>query len=348
MSMISFIFPMLFEILGLMEYYHPRMQLRLQLARIMILNLLNLYSLIFALFGKITDMTKRLGQIISSQENGTKTTEAPLPTSTSTQPPLTSKMPTSTVQSITESVFIKINQTTTDYQTEPTEVYDYANTNYFEADEEPEAPKSTTLETSSAVPVFNFNESFQNFTESIQNFTESNHNFTESFNDFSEPYYIDSDFANLTDFYSNKSESLFENSNFNMTNLINGTSFNLTDSVFNYTIVEPIVAAYQSAQENLLQREPSWINLDHLNMSTKLELRKLCWETMFGQELMKLTVMDLVRDLLRNISAYLIVNSFQLLTVMQIMILDFFRALFVRYMNSCWCWDLEKRFPKVW
>ena len=38
---------------------------------------------------------------------------------------------------------------------------------------------------------------------------------------------------------------------------------------------------------------------------------------------------------------------FQLLTVMQIMILDFFRALFVRYMNSCWCWDLEKRFPKV-
>lgn len=32
---------------------------------------------------------------------------------------------------------------------------------------------------------------------------------------------------------------------------------------------------------------------------------------------------------------------------MQIMILDFFRALFVRYMNSCWCWDLEKRFPKV-
>lgn len=81
MSLISYLFPMFFEILGLMENYHPRKQLRLQLARwvrdcnvspdlsrrmivkmrtircrIMVLNLLNLYSLIFALFGKINSM----------------------------------------------------------------------------------------------------------------------------------------------------------------------------------------------------------------------------------------------------------------------------------------------------
>lgn len=49
---------------------------------------------------------------------------------------------------------------------------------------------------------------------------------------------------------------------------------------------------------------------------------------MFGQELVKLTVMDL------------------LVTVLQILMFDFFRALFVRYVNGCWCWDLEKRFPK--
>nr|XP_040228184.2 transmembrane channel-like protein [Anopheles coluzzii] len=58
------------------------------------------------------------------------------------------------------------------------------------------------------------------------------------------------------------------------------------------------------------------------------DIRSLCWETMFGQELAKLTVMDL------------------LVTIVSTLILDFLRALFVRYMNSCWCWDLEKKFPK--
>uniref|UniRef100_A0A182ITU4 Uncharacterized protein n=1 Tax=Anopheles atroparvus TaxID=41427 RepID=A0A182ITU4_ANOAO len=60
MSLISFFFPMIFEALGIMEYYHPRKQLRIQLARIMVLNMLNLYSLIFALFDKIAHMTTEL------------------------------------------------------------------------------------------------------------------------------------------------------------------------------------------------------------------------------------------------------------------------------------------------
>uniref|UniRef100_A0A182MBV0 TMC domain-containing protein n=1 Tax=Anopheles culicifacies TaxID=139723 RepID=A0A182MBV0_9DIPT len=60
MSLISFFFPMIFEALGIIEYYHPRKQLRIQLARIMVLNMLNLYSLIFALFDKIAHMTGEL------------------------------------------------------------------------------------------------------------------------------------------------------------------------------------------------------------------------------------------------------------------------------------------------
>lgn len=66
-----------------------------------------------------------------------------------------------------------------------------------------------------------------------------------------------------------------------------------------------------------------------LAKAEQLELREMCWETIFGQELVKLTVFDLV------------FNTFTIL------FMDFFRALFVRYMNKCWCWDLEKRYPKV-
>lgn len=60
----------------------------------------------------------------------------------------------------------------------------------------------------------------------------------------------------------------------------------------------------------------------------KKRLRSLCWETMFGQELVKLTVMDLI------------------LTILYVILTDFLRAVFVRYMNNCWCWDLEKKFPQ--
>lgn len=44
------------QLVGLLELRHPRNQLQWQLARIMSLNLLNLYTLIFALFSKVDDM----------------------------------------------------------------------------------------------------------------------------------------------------------------------------------------------------------------------------------------------------------------------------------------------------
>lgn len=82
-----------------------------------------------------------------------------------------------------------------------------------------------------------------------------------------------------------------------------------------------------------------------LNETDKNLLRKLCWETMFGQELVKLTVMDFVMVVVSTLSG------------------DFIRALIVRsvfplwikvtvmsscrYCNGCTCifWDLEKGWP---
>lgn len=278
---------MMFELLGLMEYYHPRMQLRLQLARIMILNLLNLYSLIWALFGKINGMTIRLTEIVNSTLT---TTVEPLlassePTKFTTAIPKvmrTSTISSSTMRSTTENIFARVtemmNQSTTDYATyptDPTENYDYSNTNYFEY-EEPDTQLSSTEATTTAEPFLNF---------------------TDSLLDLADPFYIENDFGNFSDY----SGDLFRNSNFNMTNLINSSGFNdsflanISNLVFNDTYVQPIASAYESVQYSFLQQEvlPS-INTDNLNDTTKLELRRLCWETMFGQELVKLTVMDLV------------------------------------------------------
>lgn len=69
--------------------------------------------------------------------------------------------------------------------------------------------------------------------------------------------------------------------------------------------------------------------INKMNVDDQLELRDLCWETLFGQELVKLTVLDLI------------------FTIITTLFMDFFRALFVRFMNKFWCWDLEKRWPKV-
>lgn len=66
-----------------------------------------------------------------------------------------------------------------------------------------------------------------------------------------------------------------------------------------------------------------------MSIGNQQTLRDLCWETLFGQELVKLTVLDLI------------------FTIFATLFVDFFRAVFVRFMNKCWCWDLEKKFPKV-
>ncbi|KAG9331503.1 hypothetical protein JZ751_018906 [Albula glossodonta] len=52
-----------------------------------------------------------------------------------------------------------------------------------------------------------------------------------------------------------------------------------------------------------------------------------CWETMVGQEFVRLIVSDTMT------------------TYITLLIGDFLRAVCVRFLNYCWCWDLEYGFP---
>lgn len=105
------------------------------------------------------------------------------------------------------------------------------------------------------------------------------------------------------------------------------------NSTVNATNIDKCVPFNYSENAAEIPPEFMGVNLtdtiEHRSLKTQQKLREYCWETLFGQEMVKLTVLDLV------------------FTIFTTLFMDFFRALFVRFMNKCWCWDLEKKFPKV-
>ncbi|CAH2283263.1 transmembrane channel 2 [Pelobates cultripes] len=95
------------------------------------------------------------------------------------------------------------------------------------------------------------------------------------------------------------------------------------------------------AQEDVIRNITYWTLYNYYNSSTLPNgtettppplhpadvPRGPCWETNVGVEFVRLTVSDI------------------LVTYVTILVGDFLRACFVRFMNYCWCWDLEAGFP---
>ncbi|XP_010000005.1 PREDICTED: transmembrane channel-like protein 2 [Chaetura pelagica] len=94
------------------------------------------------------------------------------------------------------------------------------------------------------------------------------------------------------------------------------------------------------AEEDVVKNITHWMLLGHNNSSAWNDStatpppidpadvpRGPCWETTVGIEFVRLTVSDI------------------LVTYITILVGDFIRACFVRFVNYCWCWDLEAGFP---
>ncbi|XP_029702646.1 transmembrane channel-like protein 3 [Takifugu rubripes] len=72
----------------------------------------------------------------------------------------------------------------------------------------------------------------------------------------------------------------------------------------------------------------SFSNQTALFEKNTLSQQDQCWETYVGQEMLKLSIIDMI------------------FTVASILLIDFIRGLVVRYLSDCCCWDLESKFPE--
>ncbi|XP_050524116.1 uncharacterized protein LOC126895873 isoform X6 [Daktulosphaira vitifoliae] len=381
-NLISNVFPMAFEGLGVLENYHPRTTLRLQLARIMALYLLNLYTLTIALFGKIDKMTKDLlklkpnvTDITSSMTILTKMSNSSLLIPLSLLNPATlntaSSINGASNSMICNRIIIEcpFSLTTTHSFNNHTNLVDLKSSfNTTSSTTVIIEPIDSSINPIKYVQIKNYtSNSLTTIAHEVNKVTTNlskSFNFTQSPITTEESFYETINEINITAniYYSSSTEdtgiaetdNLFKNEPFENTTTLDYTStwesddYKETDIVvdmyneqydenienntqilnrkkrtstvlFNGTHcfqdncqISPHFTESFSNQNDLFEknnnsfytskienedapREDLSLQATCFDLTTRRNLRKLCWETMFGQELVKLTVLDLLQ-----------------------------------------------------
>ncbi|KAI2803198.1 Transmembrane channel-like protein 3 [Blomia tropicalis] len=316
---IGIVYPNIFDFIGSIENNHPRITLRWQLGRILILNFLNMYTLMLSLFGKVDSMTSELQQI---RGNITLNRQQFDMVAVSTLATFRAKR-----DGRDEYPDYEMDYETTLYP--PAIIYDPYEVAKIDIQMEGRAIDSTDDIESTTITT-----SWLSTTQTYMTNTKSER--------------IDW----------NKSTTMIISNHTTSSVLISEASRLSTQSIGTSTTRErpkkmptrrpstryragQFTTTTEMVTEStfMLQTAPSCLNVTEykitdedlmaLNETDKNRLRKLCWETMFGQELVKLTVMDFIMVVISTLTG------------------DFIRAIIVRYCNGCTCffWDLEKKWP---
>lgn len=289
----------------------------------MVLNLLNLYSLIIALFGKINTMTNE-----SQVENETSFTSAPtiLTTrlgitlghqiETTTQRCFQMQVncdPSSTAKNITAALMtiMIVNATTVPYNPTSTAIYESTDGYAFTSAERTSVSSMTTQNyTENPTPMTAYEDNDLSSTPTmIQNYTtEPRFDNTTSLGNVSTTYDDDDgeyEYEPINEDNLDSSLSIVypDSATASDANITTEDYYDLnfqSVSISQGLRVERAGACYKTvcnSSADSLVKIPE--NLDSIPSSGRIQRddhhsKKLCWETMFGQELVKLTVMDLV------------------------------------------------------
>lgn len=157
------------------------------------------------------------------------------------------------------------------------------------------------------------------------NLTSTTLNYNDTFDEFKTSL---TPYLNVTNFESETTNKILTTIYEEITSTSSVEDVQSTTASSNCEIICESEATSQASTTTFTPLKLTTISDNGMNYTTRSRLRSLCWETMFGQELVKLTVMDLV------------------MMVASTLAMDFFRGIAVRYLNKCWCWDLEKKFPQ--
>lgn len=237
----------------------------------------------------------------------------------------------------------KITTILQNLQTSRTTSYGSAETSFFtpQSDTEPtEEPWNSTINSTDTFNITDIKNAFVDYLTYILNSVLTDFNATDEYSDQSSLNYSSSttteDFEtfkssvlptifNITD---TTTESRFEQEIYSVFDDIASSVSTLKENVVSATSSTSLVSEENSYEQCLQNCEytvlqeifstptsTTPINISSLSYPEQTKLRTLCWETMFGQELIKLTVMDLI------------------MTVVSTLAIDFFRGIFVRVMN---------------
>ncbi|XP_065560288.1 transmembrane channel-like protein isoform X2 [Artemia franciscana] len=289
MSAITVIYPNVFEAIGLLEGYHPRRALRWQLGRVMLLNLLSFYTLIIALFRKVQHMIIRL--------TGIRLTNAVMFQSFAN---ITGSSGITSNKTFGASCYTEVIECQT-----TTEVVPRSTNDPLTYDFEP----GLTFKPEASALTSNLSTIFKNVTLLYKSIV---HVLLHKDEPTPSTETAENDVCYVT--YCNGT---------------NSTGALVTKQVNNSCRGDnPLgCTSFWTSERNQTAQLSAYAS--SLNASySPIELRELCWETMFGQEIAKLVIMDLI------------------FTVIAVLLIDFVRSLFVKYFNHCWCWDLERSFPE--